>query len=383
MTQLAKNKDVPFKVADLKSYLVENNVHIFKGAMVCINTSGYAVPAADTAGYRFIGVAYEECDNTLEGRSQGGKSVRILIKGIYRVVATNISQTMIGQPMYVVDDATIDDTSTNYVHVGKLVERESAYVAWIDIGQRETAVGSGPDNCLYVSKRGSAGGVGTIHDPFSLPSQALAAVTATKKTIFIDPGEYAEPAMITWPNVNGISLVGTEVCGNVVISNASAAIAVMKISPTFTAATFEAFLENVCIKHENQIGIQIDNANMGRKLLIHLKNVSTEEGVGDSIDIPHTKAGEAVRVYAEGCNEIEGLVDIVCANTDDRFRFTNCTLIGGLTETGAVAGELLLHACVILATALTVNAAMVLTYRASMYRTDAGVYTELSDGFSA
>ena len=130
---LSANAEIPRMTGELKSYLVSDNVHIYKGAIVCVEpTYGYASPAADTASYRVVGIAAEECDNTLTGHTAGGKSVRVWHKGEFLLTATSITQVMTGQMMYVVDDATIDDiTVTNFVPVGILVEYVSATSGWI------------------------------------------------------------------------------------------------------------------------------------------------------------------------------------------------------------------------------------------------------------
>ena len=136
MTVLSKNKDVPHKEGRIESMPVEDNAHIYKGAMVCDNEAGYIQPAADTIGFRLAGIAYEECDNTLTGHTQGGKYCRVYRDGMFKVVATSITQAMVGQMMYVVDDATVDDVSTNFIEAGILVQAESTAIAWIDIGRR-------------------------------------------------------------------------------------------------------------------------------------------------------------------------------------------------------------------------------------------------------
>lgn len=134
MTQLAKNKDVPIKVGDVESFLVEDNVRIYKGALVCLNAAGYLVPAADSANFTLAGIAYEECDNTLTGHAQGGKSCRVQRGVIAKVVATSITQAMLGEMMYVVDDQTVDDAvGTNAIKAGTLVDYESATSGWIQL----------------------------------------------------------------------------------------------------------------------------------------------------------------------------------------------------------------------------------------------------------
>lgn len=130
---LSANAEIPRMTGELKSYLVADNVHIYKGAMVCVDpANGYALPGADTAGYRFVGIAAEECDNTLAGHAAGGKSVRVWHKGEFLLTSSSITQAMTGQMMYLVDDETIDDvTVTNFIPVGILVEYVSPTSGWV------------------------------------------------------------------------------------------------------------------------------------------------------------------------------------------------------------------------------------------------------------
>jgi hypothetical protein len=116
-------------------YPVAGNAKIFAGSLVCLNTSGYAAPAADTAGLKFAGVALDQADNT--GGADGAKKVRLRRTGVFQFEASSITQAMVGDAMYAVDDHTFDDAAgpTNDVRVGALVKYESATKGWIDIGR--------------------------------------------------------------------------------------------------------------------------------------------------------------------------------------------------------------------------------------------------------
>jgi hypothetical protein len=239
---------------------------------------------------------------------------------------------------------------------------------------------------IVVSTEGNdTYGNGSWDRPYATLTKAMTMVSATRKTIYMFPGDYAEAALITWPSINGVRVVGLEGNGNVVISNANAAAEVILVNPTVQTSAFEWFLENVCISHTAQIGIEIDNTATAKKVIAQLKNVSFEAvSTGNSIHVTHTDAGNAIRIYAKDCNEIEGLVYFHVLNADDRIRFYQSVLIGGLqTSADATAGEVTLIGTVVLTNGLTIgNAANVLTYVGSCYRTDAGVYTELTDTFS-
>jgi len=131
---LTADKEVTRKESGFQSFPVSAGETIYKGALVCLDADGYLVPAADTAGYKFAGIAYEKKDNALG--SDGDLWCRVYTEGVHQLVCTDITQPMVGQMMYVRDDQTVDDTSTNYVAVGILVEYIGAASGWVDIGQR-------------------------------------------------------------------------------------------------------------------------------------------------------------------------------------------------------------------------------------------------------
>jgi len=131
MTALSKDRETAHKASGLKSYPVAATTTIYKGSLVCLNSSGYAIPATDTAGLRFIGVASEKVINNGDN---GNASINVYTEGLFKFTATSISQAMVGEPMYVKDDQTVDDVSTNGVFCGMLAEYISATGGWIDIG---------------------------------------------------------------------------------------------------------------------------------------------------------------------------------------------------------------------------------------------------------
>jgi hypothetical protein len=239
---------------------------------------------------------------------------------------------------------------------------------------------------IVVSTEGNdTYGNGSWDRPYATLTKAMTMVSATRKTIYMFPGDYAEAALITWPSINGVRLIGLDGNGNVVISNANAAAEVILMDPTVQTSSFEAFLENVCISHTAQIGLEINNTATAKKVIVQLKSVAFEAvSTGNSIHVTHTDAGNAIRIYGKDCNEIEGLVYFHVLNADDRIRFYQSVLIGGLqTSADSVAGEVTLIGTVVLTGGLTIGSATnVLAYVGSCYRTDAGVYTELTDTYS-
>ena len=119
MTALAADKEVgrqeqgPWQV-----YKVAASTTIYQGAGVCINSSGYLVPAADTAGLKSAGMAMEGKDNSTG--SDGDLECKVAVTGKFPVVASSISQAMVGRMLFWVDDQTVDETTTNWVPAGIL-----------------------------------------------------------------------------------------------------------------------------------------------------------------------------------------------------------------------------------------------------------------------
>ena len=103
------------------AYPVKANARIWKGALVCVDSTGYLVPASDTANLRFVGVAFESVDNT--GGANGAKRCRVVKRGtfIYNRIGS-FTQADIGATARAVTDNEVAKTSTNNIVVGTVVE---------------------------------------------------------------------------------------------------------------------------------------------------------------------------------------------------------------------------------------------------------------------
>ena len=135
MAALTRDRATPYREGIEVEYSVAANTKIYAGSLVCINAAGYVVPAADTSGFQFAGVAMEQVDNT-DG-NDGGQVVRLRRVGVFEFDAGSITQAMVGTDMYATDDHTFDDTAgaTNHVKVGQLTKFVSATKGWIDIAR--------------------------------------------------------------------------------------------------------------------------------------------------------------------------------------------------------------------------------------------------------
>lgn len=105
-------------MAGLMEVDVLNAAEIFKDALVCIDANGYAIPATDTAGIYVAGIATEYALGSAVAGAVKCK-VKFGVRALF--AATGITRAMMGEPMYVVDDNTVDNTSTNGVLAGIMV----------------------------------------------------------------------------------------------------------------------------------------------------------------------------------------------------------------------------------------------------------------------
>lgn len=118
------------KNLDLKSYLVADNIKIYKNAVVVIDASGYLRPARNTAGELVAGIAFEQVDNTVSGHTAGGKSCRVQSNGHFLLLcAATATQAYVGQPIYALDDQTV--TATAGTPAGKVTEYVDSTHVWV------------------------------------------------------------------------------------------------------------------------------------------------------------------------------------------------------------------------------------------------------------
>ncbi len=107
----ALSYDARRKDGALVRYPLGAGVHVRKGGLLAVAAAtGLAQPASDSAGLVFIGIAYEEADNTVG--AAGALSVRVLKTGVYTYAKTAAAQTDVGKAAFVVDDAAVSTAAT-------------------------------------------------------------------------------------------------------------------------------------------------------------------------------------------------------------------------------------------------------------------------------
>jgi hypothetical protein len=134
MSILTSDRNTEYSLGDLLSVPVAASTRIFAGSLVCVNALGYAVPAADTAGLLFAGVATAQADNRTGGL--GALSVVVRRRGRFRFnSASALDQSALGARVYAADDQTVAVAGdvANDVPVGVIDKVESAGNGWVSI----------------------------------------------------------------------------------------------------------------------------------------------------------------------------------------------------------------------------------------------------------
>ena len=89
---------------------IQDNVKVYNGAIICAeNAGGYAIPGADTANARCLGVATETVDNTVAGHAAGALKVPYRT-GVFAFDTGGdaaCTQVDVGKLCYVLDDHTV------------------------------------------------------------------------------------------------------------------------------------------------------------------------------------------------------------------------------------------------------------------------------------
>lgn len=126
--------NTPSRSGMKSSFGVYTNTIIYAGTIVALNSSGYAVPAADASGYVVVGRASKTIDNrtNAEGAGDSGALTIEVERGVFGWTGNGISDTTIGSCAYVLNDNTVTNGSGTYaIIVGIVVDYSDGY-AWVD-----------------------------------------------------------------------------------------------------------------------------------------------------------------------------------------------------------------------------------------------------------
>jgi hypothetical protein len=220
----------------------------------------------------------------------------------------------------------------------------------------------------------------TIND-YEYPTiQAAMDAAIANDVIIVGPGVYQED--VTWSDYSGVMLLPL-IPGTVVVEAVTAF--AISIDPAAASGTWSATI-GVQLSHgDGLVGLQVDNATVGKRINLFLVNVDieSETSTDHAIDVNRSGAGtDAIRIYATAQEStIEGLVHYITESTDDRVRFFGYRLMGGITISGNIVMEVAYKCCGILTSGETYGTGNVSSHMACWNETDANpnVYTNLAD----
>lgn len=131
---LTADRNTPMMDAELLAVPVAASTKIFAGAIVVLNSSGYATKGAVAATLTFLGRAEETVDNS--SGSNGDKTITVRRKAAFKwknYGSDAIVQADLGKTCYIFDDETVAKTNGSAARsaAGKVVGIESDGV-WVE-----------------------------------------------------------------------------------------------------------------------------------------------------------------------------------------------------------------------------------------------------------
>lgn len=130
MTALFKDRDTKRRAGVDFVVPVAGGKRIFTGAVVCLDSNGFGVPAAESPDLKFPCVAIEQVDN--RDGLDGEISVNVIREVVGLDAAGDITRAHIGRPVYLADDHTVTAESTGRSRAGLLVDIQDGQ-AWVDL----------------------------------------------------------------------------------------------------------------------------------------------------------------------------------------------------------------------------------------------------------
>jgi len=140
---LTANREVDHYVdQELRTFRVIGSDIIYKGALVGLHSTSYAEPLV--AGDPFLGIAYEEVDNS--AGSSGDKTVRCYTLGDFQLAVSGCAITDIGRPVFASADNTLtfDGNGNSYAGIVQDFVSSGIAIVRIDPGRRQTKTISYP-----------------------------------------------------------------------------------------------------------------------------------------------------------------------------------------------------------------------------------------------
>lgn len=134
MAALTEDRDTPRRDGVQFDFPVAAGTKIYAGALVAMNSAGYATKGAVSTTLRGVGVAEEQVDNS--AGSNGDKRVKVR-RGTFRFANSSsgdaITLADVGSDCYIVDDQTVAKTNgSNTRSIAGKVSDVDAQGVWVE-----------------------------------------------------------------------------------------------------------------------------------------------------------------------------------------------------------------------------------------------------------
>lgn len=130
MGAAAADRDSKLRFGQKYVYPVKGSKTIYGGTLVCVGADGYAIPAADTAGARVVGVAANYVKNG--SSTDGAVSVEVWRDRHLAITTAGATVADVGRPVFVAYDNEVSLVNGNVI-AGVVTEYVSATEIFIDM----------------------------------------------------------------------------------------------------------------------------------------------------------------------------------------------------------------------------------------------------------
>src|SRR6185295_5734681 len=114
----------------LRTYPMDALAQIWEGGIVCLDSTGYAVPGSTSTSLIAVGIAQE---SKLAGSSDGDTNIDVHFGVFHLNVDSAFAQSDVGALCYIVDDQTVSLSASGKSIAGTVAAVDSSG-AWVAIG---------------------------------------------------------------------------------------------------------------------------------------------------------------------------------------------------------------------------------------------------------
>lgn len=160
----------------VRKHKVSADAVCYAGGIAMRGPTGGVQPAEAIAGnFGCVGIFAKDVDNT--GGALGDLEVEVL-EGTFKLPASSIADTNVGQVVYAVDDATIDDgTASNRPRAGLLDQYEASTSGWVrmslELAQAMQATDFGDSTLKWKKIAVGTGSASEADSGWDLPAKAV------------------------------------------------------------------------------------------------------------------------------------------------------------------------------------------------------------------